>query len=287
MKRVVQPPACGRARVCVFFVLAFSVACSSLCGVAAFQNCDKGKWGQNCAFNCPHTCSEAGCDPDTGYCYQDGCDPGWWGIERCNHPCNQTCHANVCEQLDGTCDGCNAGHWGYFCEKTCPSHCGDSGRCDQYGGQCACSDGFWGTACDKACSGAGCKNCDAGSGDCLSCPSGYWGAVCGACPTHCSGGLCRQNGTCPHCTGGMCGDTCSEACDGSDLSVVYTIVLVVIVLAVGVAIGYSIFQWRARTRGPRGLDPRISIPGPSLYQPLADGEGPGRGGPQIQRISIP
>ncbi|XP_071139551.1 uncharacterized protein [Mytilus edulis] len=159
-------------------------------------NCNFGKWGGSCQYNCSTTCYYGNeCTSNDGNC--------------------------GCEQLHGNCYGCAKNYFGDVCNKACNQNCSLSDQCVLSGLACGCArqlgyctscpKTLWGNYCDRSCS-IRCINfeCDRTSGQCTSgCTKGYYGSDCSStCPITCQFGCDQQTSTCfpsycVNCNGGL------------------------------------------------------------------------------------
>ena len=53
--------------------------------------CPAGKFGEFCEFTCHCNLGDSDCDPVTGMCEKEGCDPHWSG---------DTCQGNINYEID-------------------------------------------------------------------------------------------------------------------------------------------------------------------------------------------
>ncbi|XP_071099034.1 uncharacterized protein, partial [Haliotis cracherodii] len=84
------------------------------------DNCEWGKYGENCSKNCPSNCipdpkrNLTHCHKETGKC-SEGCVPGWFE-DLCDQACTRNCLRNTCNRQNGICTfGCDGDYTGDFC----------------------------------------------------------------------------------------------------------------------------------------------------------------------------
>ncbi|XP_048247999.1 uncharacterized protein LOC124126617 isoform X2 [Haliotis rufescens] len=84
------------------------------------NNCEWGKYGENCSKDCPSTCipdparNLTHCHKETGKC-SEGCVPGWFE-DLCDHACTKNCFRNTCNRQNGICTfGCSGNYTGDYC----------------------------------------------------------------------------------------------------------------------------------------------------------------------------
>ncbi|XP_048251779.1 uncharacterized protein LOC124117625 isoform X2 [Haliotis rufescens] len=86
------------------------------------NNCEWGKYGENCSKDCPLNCIPdprrhlTHCHKETGKC-SEGCVPGWFE-DLCDHACSKNCLRNTCNRQNGICTfGCDGDYTGDFCNS--------------------------------------------------------------------------------------------------------------------------------------------------------------------------
>ncbi|XP_071944365.1 uncharacterized protein [Antedon mediterranea] len=186
------------------------------------KDCPLGKYGPDCALNCP-VCYNGGiCDAQTSLCV---CPSGFTG--------------NDCSEV------CNSGYWGEDCSLNCDNEdngCRGNLFCPASPLGCACLPGFHGHDCNEVCSegyyGADCKqvcncpadNCDSVTGcEIESCFPGFHGPQCQehvnvSCTNGTFGRLCNQHCHCQNSdscySNGTCADgVCDEEWGGYDCQI--------------------------------------------------------------------
>ncbi|XP_071099028.1 uncharacterized protein [Haliotis cracherodii] len=84
------------------------------------ENCEWGRYGDNCSKDCPLNCftnpdrNLKHCHKDTGKC-SEGCVPGWFD-DLCDKACSKNCKGAACNYQNGICtNGCSGDYKGQFC----------------------------------------------------------------------------------------------------------------------------------------------------------------------------
>ncbi|XP_076081138.1 uncharacterized protein LOC143052051 [Mytilus galloprovincialis] len=189
--------------------------------------CNAGKWGGNCQYNCSTSCyhgnncsqnvGQCGCMQTNGTCYE--CSTNFYGVS-CDIKCDDICSLNEqcvqdgfefacgCEREQGNCNRCPKSTWGNYCENKCSNKCINS-ECSWIDGICTfgCLKGFYGSDCSSACSLSCQSGCDQQTAECfppycVNCISGMSGCdnVTQKCKSGCITGF----------KGEMCDKTCAE-----------------------------------------------------------------------------
>ncbi|KAK3602046.1 hypothetical protein CHS0354_021141 [Potamilus streckersoni] len=162
------------------------------CNVTCPTHCDifSCYFGDRCNTSCPSNCSTDGCNQTTGSCLK--CEDNWYG-DTCNNSCSLYCmniskDSIICEG-DGKClHGCVPGMYGSHCNKTCVTR--GCRECDQDTGTCnTCQQGFSGPFCNITCPPGKygidcnlhcpdlCQNC-INETYCTECSQGWFGNAC-------------------------------------------------------------------------------------------------------------
>ncbi|WAR16058.1 PTPRF-like protein, partial [Mya arenaria] len=159
-----------------------SSTCYDVCNIEGnCQSCKSGHHGHRCEFEC--NC-EFGCDQLQGQCLN----------EACPRNCNGSC--DVSSQ---TCNSCNLGYHGTYCNLTCPGKCADS-RCYTNGSCLSCEAGYYGNSCNMECKQS-CKSNTCRRND----------GLCEVCPANCVS--CESKSTCTHCRESKYGQICHLSCN--------------------------------------------------------------------------
>ncbi|XP_067669898.1 scavenger receptor class F member 1-like [Haliotis asinina] len=134
--------------------------CHVSCKFGCEQGCAPGFHGSFCENNCSEHCrgeSDANgamvslpeCSRETGDCIK-GCVDGWYG-PSCSSQCNPRCKYKRCFPSGDCQHGCVPGYYGSVCSP-CPKHCVDN-TCDTESGTCQrCDNGLYGLFCNQNCS---------------------------------------------------------------------------------------------------------------------------------------
>ncbi|XP_071085716.1 protein draper-like [Haliotis cracherodii] len=103
--------------------------------VADADQCQWGKFGQNCERNCSCNCAlvknntAKHCNKISGEC-SEGCLPGWYGTD-CNTQCSDNCLNKICNQHNGYCTlGCTENYKGLLCNIAKGFSNPDACKCD-------------------------------------------------------------------------------------------------------------------------------------------------------------
>ena len=113
--------------------------CTACISSTQCTECIPGHHGSACEKYCPLGCENILCDKDSGIC-TEGCRRGYYTNEE-----NCTECPNQCSKCDNSsyCTDCNAGRYGFTCQRYCPAGCKDQ-LCHLVSGHCTegCSDGY-------------------------------------------------------------------------------------------------------------------------------------------------
>ncbi|XP_060598157.1 multiple epidermal growth factor-like domains protein 6, partial [Ruditapes philippinarum] len=185
------------------------------------NGCIRGKWGNNCNFNCQTSCLE--CSQTNGACLE--CTRDTFSADcsqNCNTNCNVTANDRMCTRDAGKClHGCNSvTKYGEYCENQCRNTCKKE-KCDWKTGHCleGCVINYHGLFCDNLCSTSclsdtGKHVCDDITGHCLfGCKKGFSGNRCDKlCSSQCINITCNQiTAECLYgCIDGFKGSKCLE-----------------------------------------------------------------------------
>ncbi|XP_071086250.1 multiple epidermal growth factor-like domains protein 11 isoform X1 [Haliotis cracherodii] len=103
--------------------------------VADADQCQWGKFGQNCERNCSCNCAlvknntAKHCNKTSGEC-SEGCLPGWCGTD-CKKTCSVNCLNQICNQHNGYCTlGCQENYTGPLCYIAKDFSNPDACKCD-------------------------------------------------------------------------------------------------------------------------------------------------------------
>ncbi|XP_062574208.1 multiple epidermal growth factor-like domains protein 10 [Saccostrea cucullata] len=143
-------------------------------GYQCENECDGGRYGQDCGRICRTCLENTQCNYINGSCLE-GCDAGYEGT--------------LCDSE------CSAEYFGYNCENKCNDNCGVPNKCNKTTGECEggcqagwkgllcseqCDDNRYGQDCGQICGAClGYKQCHYINGSCLEgCDAGYEGNLC-------------------------------------------------------------------------------------------------------------
>ena len=173
--------------------------------------CLDGKMADNCQGNCTEYCER--CNQDNGKC--ELCKAGHYDIfDQCHKKCGH-CMDNKCDIDDGLCvTECKNGYHGPRCNMTCGENC-EPNICDKASGECEkCKKGYHGKSCENTCNPNCNGSCIKPTGSCVDCKDGFWGDKCERnCSAGCRMNQCDKVGECIHgCKEGMFGEFCNKNC---------------------------------------------------------------------------
>ncbi|KAH3875438.1 hypothetical protein DPMN_038704 [Dreissena polymorpha] len=203
---------------------------------------EQGRWGTTCSANCSTGCSPSAyeriyCNKTSGVCVVGACSPGFYNID-CTARCDVHCRTDGngkrnCNFLTGVCrDGCEAGFYSDFCDKSCGENC--QGNVCERTGQCfrdlGCRPGFYGPTCSLNCTTT-CTDdaCNIDDGMCDECKKvaelqtplcRSAGTNCEVrCPLNCVSSCHRYSAKCDVCPAGYWNLTCNSRCGQCSINV--------------------------------------------------------------------